>query len=68
MGNRVKGRAKKKSIKAAVHSGMATHRKLSRMGKVRKKDHAGLDATFIGRAKVLRSCKSLSRTFDDFAS
>ncbi|KAL3792199.1 hypothetical protein ACHAW5_004074 [Stephanodiscus triporus] len=63
MGNRVKGRAKKKSIKAAVHSGMSTHRKLSRMGKVRKKDHAGLDATFIGRAKVL---KKLQVSLKDF--
>ena len=63
MGNRVKGRAKKKSIKAAVHSGMATHRKLSRMGKVRKKDHAGLDATFIGRARVL---KKLQISLKDF--
>lgn len=63
MGNRVKGRVKKKSIKAAVHSGMATHRKLSRMGKVRKKDHAGLDATFIGRAKVL---KKLQVSLKDF--
>ncbi|KAL7538108.1 hypothetical protein ACHAXR_008287 [Thalassiosira sp. AJA248-18] len=63
MGNRVKGRAKKKSIKAAVHSGMATHRKLSRMGKNRKKNHAGLDATFIGRAKVL---KRLQISLKDF--
>ena len=54
MGNRVKGRTKQKSIKAAVHSGMSTKRKLSRMGKNRKKDHAGLDATFIGRARVLK--------------
>mmetsp|Transcript_596 Transcript_596/g.1305 ORF Transcript_596/g.1305 Transcript_596/m.1305 type:complete len:734 (+) Transcript_596:142-2343(+) len=63
MGNRVKGRQKKKSIKAAVHSGMATHRKLSRMGKNRKKDHAGLDATFIGRARVL---KKLQISLKDF--
>lgn len=63
MGNRVKGRVKKKSIKAAVHSGMATHRKLSRMGKVRKRDHAGLDATFIGRSRVL---KKLQISLKDF--
>jgi len=63
MGNRVKGKAKKKSIKAAVHSGMSTKRKLSRMGKNRKKDHAGLDATFIGRAKVL---KKLQISLKDF--
>jgi pescadillo protein len=54
MGNRVKGKPKKKSIKAASHSGMGSKRKLSRMGKKRKKDHAGLDATFIGRAACLR--------------
>mmetsp|Transcript_18742 Transcript_18742/g.34538 ORF Transcript_18742/g.34538 Transcript_18742/m.34538 type:complete len:724 (-) Transcript_18742:232-2403(-) len=63
MGNRVKNKPKKKSIKAAVHSGMATHRKLSRMGKVQKKNHAGIDATFIGRAKVL---KKLQISLKDF--
>ena len=54
MGNRVKGKPKQKSIKAASHSGMGSKRKLSRMGKKRKKDHSGLDATFIGRAACLR--------------
>ena len=54
MGNRVKGKPKRKSIKAASHSGRGSKRKLSRMGKKRKKDHAGLDATFIGRAACLR--------------
>jgi len=63
MGNRVKGRAKKKSIKAAVSSSMSTHRKLSRMGKVQKKNHSGLDATFLGRAKVL---KKLQISLKDF--
>lgn len=63
MGNRVKGRQKKKSIKAAVHSGMSTHRKLSRMGKNTKKNHAGIDATFIGRSKVL---KKLQISLKDF--
>jgi len=63
MGNRVKGRAKKKSHKAAIHSGMATHRKLSRMGKVQKKHHSGLDATFIGRSRVL---KKLQISLKDF--
>lgn len=53
MGNRIKGKVKKKSIRAAMHSGMGTKRKLTRMGKKRKKDHAGLDATFIGRSKCL---------------
>lgn len=63
MGNRVKGRVKKKSIKAAMHSGMGSKRKLSRMGKNRKKDHAGLDATFIGRSACL---KRLQVTLKDF--
>lgn len=63
MGNRVKGRTKPKSIKAATHSGMSSKRKLSRMGKVRKKNHAGIDATFIGRAKVL---KRLQISLKDF--
>jgi pescadillo protein len=63
MGNRVKGRVKKKSIKSAVHSGSSTKKKLSRMGKVQKKNHAGLDATFIGRAKVL---KKLQISLKDF--
>jgi pescadillo protein len=63
MGNRVKGKPKRKSIKAASHSGMGSKRKLSRMGKNRKKDHAGLDATFIGRAACLRR---LQVTLKDF--
>lgn len=63
MGNRVKNRAKKKSIKAPIHSGSNSHRKLSRMGKKRKKDLAGLDATFLGRARVL---KKLQISLKDF--
>jgi len=63
MGNRVKGRVKKKSIKAAMHSGMGSKRKLSRMGKKRKKNHAGLDATFIGRSACL---KRLQVSLKDF--
>lgn len=63
MGNRVKGRVKKKSIKAASHSGMGSKRKLSRMGKKQKKHHAGLDATFIGRSACL---KKLQITLKDF--
>lgn len=54
MGNRIKGKTKKKSIKSASHSGMGSSRKLSRMGKKRLKDRAGIDATFIGRAACLR--------------
>jgi len=63
MGNRVKGRVKKKSIRAASHSGMSSKRKLSRMGKKQKKDHAGLDATFIGRSACL---KKLQISLKDF--
>lgn len=54
MGNRVKGRPKKKSIKAALASDAGSKRKLSRMGKKQKKGHAGLAATFIGRSKCLK--------------
>lgn len=63
MGNRVKGRPKKKSFKAATHSGMGSKRKLSRFGKIRKKDHSGIDATFIGRSACL---KKLQITLKDF--
>jgi len=59
----VKGKPKKKSIKAAAHSRMGSKRKLSRMGKNRKKDHSGLDATFIGRAKVLRKLQLSLKDF-----
>lgn len=54
MGNRVKGKVKKKSIKAAISSTVGSKRKLSRMGKNQKKNHRGLDATFIGRSKALK--------------
>ncbi len=63
MGNRVKGRVKRKAIKAASHSAMGSKRKLSRMGKKQKKDHAGLDATFIGRSACL---KKLQISLKDF--
>mmetsp|Transcript_109714 Transcript_109714/g.315882 ORF Transcript_109714/g.315882 Transcript_109714/m.315882 type:complete len:691 (+) Transcript_109714:121-2193(+) len=63
MGNRVKGREKKKSIKAASHSKMGSKRKLSRMGKKQKKNNAGLEATFVGRSKCL---KMLQVTIKDF--
>jgi len=63
MGNRVKGRVKKKSIKAASHSKMGSKRKLSRMGKKQKGNNAGLEATFIGRSKCL---KLLQVTIKDF--
>lgn len=62
-GNRVKGRPKKKSIKAALASDAGSKRKLSRMGKKQKKNHAGLDATFIGRSRCL---KLLQITLKDF--
>lgn len=61
--NRVAGRVKKKSIKAASHSGMGSKRKLSRMGKKQKRDHSGLDATFIGRSACL---KKLQVSLKDF--
>ena len=61
--NRVEGRVKKKSIKAASHSGMGSKRKLSRMGKKQKRDHSGLDATFIGRSACL---KRLQVSLKDF--
>ena len=63
MGNRVKGREKKKSIKAASHSKMGSKRKLSRLGKKLKRNNAGLEATFIGRSKCL---KLLQVTIKDF--
>jgi len=63
MGNRVKGKPKRKSIKAALHSGMGSKRKLSRMGKNRKKNLSGLDATFIGRAKCLRNLQISLKDF-----
>ena len=63
MGNRVKGRPKKKAYKAALHSKMGSKRRLSRMGKKQKKDNAGLEATFIGRSKCL---KMLQITIKDF--
>ncbi len=63
MGNRVKGKPKQKSIKAASHSKMGSKRKLSRMGKKQKKENAGLEATFIGRSKAL---KMLQVTIKDF--
>jgi len=59
----VKGRPKKKSIKAASHSGMGSKRKLSRMGKKQKRHNAGLEATFIGRSACL---KKLQVTLKDF--
>jgi len=63
MGNRVKDRVKKKSIKVAKSSNMGSARKLSRMGKKQKKDHAGLNATFLSRSSVL---KRLQITLKDF--
>jgi hypothetical protein len=54
MGNRVKGKTKKKSIKSAISSNVGSERKLSRMGKKLKKGNAGLAATFISRSSVLK--------------
>jgi pescadillo len=63
MGNRVKGKVKKKSIKAAISSTAGSKRKLSRMGKKQKKENRGLEASFIGRSKCL---KMLQITLKDF--
>jgi len=63
MGNRVKGKTKKKSIKAALSSNAGSSRKLSRMGKKQKKAHSGLEATFISRSSCL---KRLQVTLKDF--
>lgn len=63
MGNRVKGRVKKKSIRVALSSKAGSKRKLSRMGKKQKKEHAGLEATFIGRSRCI---KILQVTIKDF--
>lgn len=53
MGNRIKGRPKKSSIKAAISSNAGSKRKLTRMGKQRQKNKAGLDASYIGRSRCL---------------
>lgn len=63
MGNRVKGRPKKSSIKAALSSAAGSQRKLSRMGKKQKKEHSGLEATFIGRSQCI---KMLQVSIKDF--
>ena len=63
MGNRVKGKVKRKSVKAALGSDAGSKRKLSRMGKKQKKEHGELEATFIGRSKCL---KMLQITLKDF--
>jgi len=63
MGNRVKGKTKKKSIKAALSSNAGSVRKLSRMGKKQKRNHGGLEATFISRSSCL---KRLQITLKDF--
>jgi hypothetical protein len=63
MGNRVKGREKKKGIKAAIGSNAGSKRKLSRMGKKQKKEHSGLEASFIGRSACI---KMLQVSIKDF--
>jgi len=63
MGNRVKGRPKRKGIKSALSSSMGSKRKLSRMGKKQKKGHSGLEATFIGRAACLRKLQISLKDF-----
>ena len=63
MGNRIKGKVKKKSIKASLGSDASSKRKLSRMGKKQKRDHSGLQASFIGRSACL---KQLQISLKDF--
>jgi hypothetical protein len=63
MGNRVKGRVKKSSVKAALSASAGSKRKLSRMGKKQKREHAGLEASFIGRSACV---KMLQITLKDF--
>jgi len=63
MGNRIKGRVKKKSLRAAIGSSAGSKRKLTRMGKKQKREHSGLEASFIGRSKCL---KMLQITIKDF--
>jgi Pescadillo N-terminus len=63
MGNRVKGRVKKSSVKAALSSSAGSKRKLSRMGKKQKKEHSGLEASFIGRSACI---KMLQLSIKDF--
>jgi Pescadillo N-terminus len=59
----VKGREKKKGIKAAIGSNAGSKRKLSRMGKKQKKEHSGLEASFIGRSACI---KMLQVSIKDF--
>ena len=63
MGNRVKGKEKRKGIKAAIGSNAGSKRKLSRMGKKQKKEHSGLEASFIGRSACI---KMLQISIKDF--
>lgn len=63
MGNRVKGKPKKKSIRAAIGSNAGSKRKLTRMGKRQKAEKRGLEASFIGRSQCL---KLLQVTLKDF--
>mmetsp|Transcript_28545 Transcript_28545/g.37042 ORF Transcript_28545/g.37042 Transcript_28545/m.37042 type:complete len:686 (+) Transcript_28545:104-2161(+) len=63
MGNRVKGKVKKKSIKAKVTSSMGSKRRLSRMGKEMKKGMRGYSANYITRSQIL---KRLQITLKDF--
>jgi pescadillo len=63
MGNRTKGRVKKKSIKACTHADMSGKRKLSRFGKKQLKNHSSLDYSYLSRAACL---KRLQITLKDF--
>eukprot|EP00611_Tribonema_gayanum_P021813 TRINITY_DN4275_c0_g1_i1.p1 TRINITY_DN4275_c0_g1~~TRINITY_DN4275_c0_g1_i1.p1 ORF type:complete len:745 (+),score=263.09 TRINITY_DN4275_c0_g1_i1:163-2397(+) len=60
---RVKGRPKKKSIKAKIHSRIGSKARTQRMGKELKKGDKGVAANFLTRAKVL---KKLQLSLKDF--
>ena len=63
MGARIKGRVKKKSIKAKVTSLSGTKKRLSRMGKEQKKGHRGVSADYMTRSRIL---KKLQLPLKDF--
>lgn len=63
MGNRIKGKTKPKSMRAAKTASMGSKRKVSRMGKNQQANRSGLDATFLPRSRVL---KKLQLSLKDF--
>jgi pescadillo len=64
MGNNEKrSKPRRKYYRAALSSAISSKRKLNRMGRKQKKNHAGLEATFISRSKCL---KKLQINLKDF--